>query len=135
MSIQDIEAGEELVDCYLDLTLEGRITTQQRRRVLRAGYGFWCECSACAQSEDDLRREDELRLEAFELSKRVTLDCLPAVKSSHQLNDLLMKASRLLEIRQHFHFKLVHQLETLDVYFHMMMLSDNIDKVGMCKEK
>ena len=38
---RDIEAGEELTDCYLDLTLDGRITREERRKLLRGGYGFW----------------------------------------------------------------------------------------------
>ena len=50
MSIRDIEAGEELTDCYLDLTLDGRVTTDERRCLLRAGYGFWCQCQGCSQS-------------------------------------------------------------------------------------
>ena len=36
-----IAAGEELTDCYLDLTVEGRITRDERRGVLMGGYGFW----------------------------------------------------------------------------------------------
>jgi hypothetical protein len=36
-----ILSGEEMTDCYLDLTVEGRITRNERRSVLRGGYGFW----------------------------------------------------------------------------------------------
>lgn len=36
-----IAVGEELTDCYLDLTVEGRITRDERRGVLMGGYGFW----------------------------------------------------------------------------------------------
>ena len=40
-AVRDIRRGEELTDCYLDLTLAGRVTREQRRRLLRGGYGFW----------------------------------------------------------------------------------------------
>ena len=36
-----IKEGEELTDCYLDLTLEGRISAEQRKRLLKGGYDFW----------------------------------------------------------------------------------------------
>ena len=40
-AVRDIQAGEEILDCYLDLTLPGRQTRDQRRNILRGGYGFW----------------------------------------------------------------------------------------------
>ena len=36
-----MKEGEELTDCYLDLTLEGRISAEQRKRLLKGGYDFW----------------------------------------------------------------------------------------------
>ena len=37
----NLKKGEELTDCYLDLTLEGRISADQRKRLLKGGYDFW----------------------------------------------------------------------------------------------
>merc|ERR1711971_552775 len=67
-AIRDIREGEELLDCYLDLTLEGRVTRDERRRTLKGGYDFWCECASCDQPSGDIEGEDRLRLEAFNLS-------------------------------------------------------------------
>lgn len=36
-----IARGEELTDCYLDLTTEGRCRREERRILLQQGYGFW----------------------------------------------------------------------------------------------
>ena len=46
-AIRDIREGEELLDCYLDLTLPGRVTRDQRRNILMGGYNFWWSRQVC----------------------------------------------------------------------------------------
>ena len=51
--------------------------------------------------------------------------------SSSEALDLMKKAEKLLQIRKQLHFKLVHQLETLDIMFNLAMMLEDIDKVGL----
>ena len=49
--------------------------------------------------------------------------------SSSEALDLMKKAEKLLQIRKQLHFKLVHQLETLDIMFNLAMMLEDINKV------
>lgn len=44
--LQDVKAGEELTQSYVDLDME----LDDRRDALQ-DYGFWCRCSRCAREE------------------------------------------------------------------------------------
>jgi hypothetical protein len=48
---------------------QGRITRDERRRLLHAGYGFLCSCHACALPPPQLEEDDRLRQEAWQLSQ------------------------------------------------------------------
>jgi hypothetical protein len=48
---------------------QGRITRDERRRLLHAGYGFLCSCHACALHPPQLEEDDRQRQEAWQLSQ------------------------------------------------------------------
>lgn len=108
-----VEEGEELTDCYLDLSLEGRITRVERQRVLLGAYGFHCRCDACALDNALVEEEDQLRREAWQLTQPK-----PCGES-----ELLARAERLLQIRVQLQFKLTHQLDTLAVVWGLALLA------------
>ena len=88
-------------------------------------FFFRCECAACNLSYEEIIEEDKLRIEAFNLSQEV-------IRTDLQLSQpgsIIMKAERLLDIRMKLNFKLVHQLEILEILFQLEMLEDNINKV------
>ena len=66
-------------------------------------------------------------MEAFHLSQEVNRNDLQL----SQPGTIIMKAERLLDIRMKLNFKLVHQLETLEILFQLEMLEDNINKVSL----
>jgi hypothetical protein len=55
LSRRTIHPGEELTISYVDLGS----SREQRRRVLREQYGFWCSCSRCAR-EKDMKMDHEV---------------------------------------------------------------------------
>ena len=66
-------------------------------------------------------------MEAFHLSQEVNRNDLQLSQPA----TIIMKAERLLDIRMKLNFKLVHQLETLEILFQLEMLEDNINKVSL----
>ena len=46
-AVRDVEAGEELTICYLDMLM----TSEERRKQLRDQYCFDCDCFRC-QTQD-----------------------------------------------------------------------------------
>ena len=125
---RDIRQGEELLDCYLDLSLPGRLTRDQRRNLLRGGYGFWCRCQVCDKPQDEVAAEDSLRQEAFALSEECRINNITNF-DLHYLENLRLKSERLLEIRKLLNMKLIHQIETVETVFHLAILTENIEKV------
>jgi len=110
---RSIEEGEELTDCYLDLSLEGRVTRAERQRVLLGAYGFECRCDACDLDDALVEKEDQMRREAWQLTQPK-----PCGES-----ELLARAERLLQIRVQLQFKLTHQLDTLAVVWGLALLA------------
>ena len=86
-----------------------------------------CQCKACSLSPTDLMEEDKLRMESYDLSQEVNRIDLQL----SQPQCVIIKAERLLDIRMKLNFKLVHQLETLEILFQLDMLQDDIIKVAM----
>ena len=129
-AIRDIREGEELLDCYLDLNLPGRLTRDQRRNLLRGGYGFWCQCWACEKPQEEVEAEDSLRQEAFTLSEECSINNITNFDQCH-LESLRQKSERMLEIRKLLNMKLIHQIEAVEIVFHLAMLTENIEKVGV----
>ena len=56
-ALRDIDAGEEVCDSYVRLTMPG----EQRRASLRRTHGFVCRCSRCAAPEGSPLHELERR--------------------------------------------------------------------------
>ena len=128
--------GEELLDCYLDLTLEGRITREERRRTLKGGYDFWCGCASCGQPSGDIESEDRLRREAFNLAQdldKINLDNVFSL-SKGQILEMIEKAERVAEIRSSLTFKLVHQLDNLERLFSFCMVAEEFEKAKVVAE-
>ena len=125
---RDIREGEELLDCYLDLNLPGRLTRDQRRNILRGGYGFWCDCQFCDKPQSEVAAQDRLRQEAFTLSEECRIHKITNFDQSH-LESIRRKAERMLELRKLLNMKLIHQIEAVEVVFHLAMLTENIEKV------
>ena len=131
---RDIREGEELLDCYLDLNLQGRLTRDQRRNILRGGYGFWCDCKFCDKPQSEVTAEDRLRQEAFTLSEECRINNIINLDQSH-LESLRHKSERMLELRKLLNMKLIHQIEAVEVVFHLAMLTENLEKVIRIKIK
>ncbi|XP_023330711.1 SET domain-containing protein 5 [Eurytemora carolleeae] len=125
--------GEEITDCYLDLTAQGRITQQERRSLLKSGYGFDCNCEVCSLSFNLLEKDDKLRVEAFNLSQ--TCFDLKNSFSSEQMVEVLRKAERWFFLRKSLGYKLTHQLEAAEVVWHLaMLLGEDEIASNICRE-
>jgi len=60
VAIRDIEEGEELTICYLNI--KDRMKTPEERRKVLLPYGFTCSCRFCVEEEDtqEVRRFQEI---------------------------------------------------------------------------
>ena len=125
-----------MLDCYLDLTLEGRVTRDERRRILKGGYDFWCGCASCDQPRGHIESEDRLRLEAFNLSQdlnKISLDHV-FTSSKKQILEMIRKAEMVSEIRSSLTFKFVHQLDNLEKLFSLYMVAEEFEKAKVVAE-
>jgi len=120
-----IEDGEELTDCYLDLSVEGRITRAERQKVLLGAYGFQCSCQACNLDQEDVEKEDQLRREAWLLTQ----------PKACRDDELLSRAERLLHIRVQLQFKLALQLDSLAVVWALALLAGQEDRARQVAEQ
>ena len=125
-----------MLDCYLDLTLEGRVTRDERRRTLKGGYDFWCECASCDQPRGHIESEDRLRLEAFNLSQDLNKISLDHVFTSSKklILEMIRKAEMVAEIRSSLTFKIVHQLDNLEKLFSLYMVAEEFEKAKAVAE-
>lgn len=128
----DIKAGEELVDCYLDLTAEGRISRRERWELLRAGYGFECNCQACSLEGEEREEDDMRRREVFQLSQ---VQSMIGVASVDQLDGLLDQGERWLTRLGEMRYKVVHQLVAAEAVFHLAMVASQLDRAVGVAEK
>ncbi|XP_023330710.1 SET domain-containing protein 5 isoform X2 [Eurytemora carolleeae] len=119
-AFRNISQGEELTNCYLDLTIKGRITQQERRSLLKSGYGFDCNCEVCSLPFNLLEQDDKLRVEAFNLSQ--TCFDLKDSLSSEEISNVLRTAERWFFLRKMLGYKVIHQLEAAEVVWHLAML-------------
>ena len=129
-----IQEGEEITDCYLDLSLGGRVTREERQALLRGGYGFTCSCEACSLRGGEAEREDGLRREAWLLSQ---------AQEAASVEEQLARTERLLELRMVLGFKVrlsdlacpaspqvVHLLETLETVWGLALLVGQEARAG-----
>jgi hypothetical protein len=60
IAIRDIEDGEEMTICYLNM--ENRMKTGRERKEILRQYGFFCSCKFCTGEEDveEIRRFQEI---------------------------------------------------------------------------
>lgn len=58
-TLQPILQGEPLTVCYGDMLASKNHSTPDRRRLLRAHYGFHCVCTACEMKEELVSAEDQ----------------------------------------------------------------------------
>jgi hypothetical protein len=63
----DIEEGEEINDCYIEL----RRSTDERRAELQDLFRFTCLCRSCAQDEATRLQEDRMRCRALQIEDQV----------------------------------------------------------------
>ena len=87
---------------------------------------FRCCCSLCSSSLSECFADDQLRLEAFQLSSVLT-EIMEKEDPENVLN-LLNRAERLLELRTLLGFKFIHQLEAAAAVFNVAMLAGNMEK-------
>ncbi|ELK10625.1 SET and MYND domain-containing protein 3 [Pteropus alecto] len=69
-AVRDIEAGEELTICYLDMLM----TSEERRKQLRDQYCFECDCSRCQTQDKDadmLTGDEQVWKEVQESLKKI----------------------------------------------------------------
>uniref|UniRef100_A0A7J8BA72 [histone H3]-lysine(4) N-trimethyltransferase n=1 Tax=Rousettus aegyptiacus TaxID=9407 RepID=A0A7J8BA72_ROUAE len=69
-AVRDIEAGEELTICYLDVLM----TSEERRKQLRDQYCFECDCSRCQTRDKDadmLTGDEQVWKEVQESLKKI----------------------------------------------------------------
>ena len=95
-----------------------------------------CECPACSQPAEAVASEDQLRQEAFSLAQEVSSSLQEAAvagATSAQLAELVARAERLVEIRARLQYKLVHQLDTLEMVFSLAMMAEDWEKVTVCQ--
>jgi hypothetical protein len=59
MTIKDIEAGEEICDNYIDITLPKK----DRQKHLKEQYGFNCQCQRCNDRNIKLYDEESIKIE------------------------------------------------------------------------
>ena len=77
-----------------------------------------------------MEAEDSLRQEAFTLSEECSINNITNFDQCH-LESLRQKSERMLEIRKLLNMKLIHQIEAVEIVFHLAMLTENIEKVGV----
>ncbi|XP_072804729.1 histone-lysine N-methyltransferase SMYD3 isoform X2 [Vicugna pacos] len=69
-AVRDIEAGEELTICYLDMLM----TSEERRKQLRDQYCFECDCFRCQTQDKDadmLTGDEQVWKEVQESLKKI----------------------------------------------------------------
>ncbi|GAB5583340.1 histone-lysine N-methyltransferase SMYD3 isoform X3 [Prionailurus iriomotensis] len=69
-AVRDIEAGEELTICYLDMLM----TSEERRKQLRDQYCFECDCIRCQTQDKDadmLTGDEQVWKEVQESLKKI----------------------------------------------------------------
>jgi hypothetical protein len=120
-AVRPVARGEEITVCYLDLSMAGRVTREQRRAALAAGYGFLCRCEACGLEGGAAQEEDRLRLEAWSLAQ---------CRGPRPAHLLLERAERLLALRERLQFKVTHQLDTLGLVWGLAMLEGREGRAG-----
>ena len=98
-----------LLHCF-----QGRITQQERRRLLKSGYGFDCNCEVCSLPCNLLEQDDKLRVEAFNLSQ--TCFDLKDSLSSEEMVEVLRKAERWFFLRKSLGYKVNHMYPTCQQY-------------------
>ena len=82
--------------------------------------------------------EDQLRQEAFSLAQEVSTSLQEAAvagATSAQLAELVARAERLVEIRARLQYKLVHQLDTLEMVFSLAMMAEDWEKVTVISSR
>jgi len=121
-AVKDIYKGEELTSCYLDITAQGRITRDERRMLLQKGYGFTCSCEACHMDEQEVEKEDKIRIEAFKISQTEFRLSIDEGSNTKNLNDLLKLSRRWLYLVQLLGNKVIHQLEVAEIVWHLALI-------------
>ncbi|ELR58064.1 SET and MYND domain-containing protein 3, partial [Bos mutus] len=69
-AVRDVEAGEELTICYLDMLM----TSEERRKQLRGQYCFDCDCFRCQTQDKDadmLTGDEQVWKEVQESLKKI----------------------------------------------------------------
>ena len=77
-----------------------------------------------------MEAEDSLRQEAFTLAEECSINNISNFDQGH-LEKLRQKSERMLEIRKLLNMKLIHQIEAVEIVFHLAMLTENIEKVRL----
>ena len=82
------------------------------------------------KSKDEIENEDTLRQEAFQLYQEFDQLSLNTVftSSKKQIQEMIQRAKRVLEIRTSLTFKLVNQLDILESLFSLYMVAEDYEK-------
>ena len=85
IAIRDIEEGEEMTICYLNM--ENRMKAARERRKILRQYGFFCSCKFCTGEED----EEEIR--RFQETGRM----LEGQRDAEEMVSLCLERENILE--------------------------------------
>ena len=96
------------LDIFFTISIQGRITQQERRSLLMSGYGFDCNCEVCSLPYNLLEQDDKLRVEAFNLSQ--TCFDLKDSLSSEEMSNVLRTAERWFFLRKMLGYKVGYKV-------------------------
>jgi len=96
------------LDIFFTISIQGRITQQERRSLLKSGYGFACNCEVCSLPFNLLEQDDKLRVEAFNLSQ--TCFDLKDSLSSEEMSNVLRTAERWFFLRKMLGYKVYNNI-------------------------
>ncbi|KAL6032500.1 hypothetical protein STEG23_013380, partial [Scotinomys teguina] len=93
-AVREIEAGEELTICYLDMLM----TSEERRKQLRDQYCFECDCIRCQTQDKAIISSNSERLPDINIYQLKVLDCaMDACINLGMLEEALFYAMRTME--------------------------------------
>ena len=85
-----------------------------------------CCCVLCNYGALESAENDKLRMKAFQLSNI----CMGNIFNGldFEPEEMLRRATELLDLRMKLHFKLIHQLEAAEAVFNLAMIKGDVQK-------
>ena len=103
VAIRDIEDGEEMTICYLNM--ENRMKTARERSKILGQYGFCCKCTFC-------KGEDKVgQIERFMEINRILIKQEVTQGKSSELVKLYLEREKILELLDSKYIWRINNLE------------------------